>query len=281
MIEVVAPGMATTLQDRGRPGWAHLGVGRAGAADTAAHALGNRLVGNPQDLASLETCGGCVLRFSDATLVAVTGAAAPLGVDDGPPLGHGHAHVLPAGATLTVGAPRVGLRTYVAVRGGVAVEPVLGSRSRDTLWQIGPVIEPGTLLPVGPDPRTPIVAELAPARPLGDVVDVLPGPRLDWFADDAWTLLCRQAYTVGDDVDRIGCRLEGGRTLQRVNVAELPSEGLVLGAVQVPPDGQPIVMLADHPTTGGYPVIAVVDDASIATVAQARPGDTLRFRPAR
>ncbi|MFT3854697.1 MAG: biotin-dependent carboxyltransferase family protein [Ilumatobacteraceae bacterium] len=281
MIEVLVAGMATTVQDRGRPGWAHLGVGRSGAADVGAHALANRLVGNAEGLAALETSGGLVLRCVAPALVAVTGAPAPLTIVGGPALGYGHAHVLPAGATLTVGVPRAGLRTYVAVRGGIDVAPVLGSRSRDTLGQIGPSVRAGDVLPIGADPGTPITGDVAPARPAGDVVGVLPGWRRDWFAAGAWALLCGQPYTVGNDVDRVGCRLAGARPLERVVTDELPSEGLVLGAVQVPPDGQPIVMLADHPTTGGYPVIAVVDDASLGVVAQARPGDTLHLRPGR
>lgn len=281
MIEVLAVGMATTVQDCGRPGWAHLGVGRSGAADASAHALANRLVGNAEALAMLETSGGLVLRCIAPALVAVTGAPAPLTVDGGPALGYGHAHVLPAGATLTVGVPRSGLRTYVAVRGGIDIAPVLGSRSRDTLGGIGSIVRVGDVLPIGADPGTPVAGEVAPARPSGDIVGVLPGWRRDWFAAGAWALLCGQPYTVGNDVDRVGCRLAGTRPLDRAVTDELPSEGLVLGAVQVPPDGQPIVMLADHPTTGGYPVIAVVDDVSLGIVAQARPGDTLRFRAAR
>lgn len=281
MIDVVAAGMATTVQDRGRQGFAHVGVGRGGAADVRAHDLANRLVGNPADAATLETSGGLILRFGNATLVAVAGAPAGLAVEGAAPIGHGHAHVLPAGATLVVAAPITGLRTYIAVRGGVAVEPVLGSRSRDTLGAIGPVVATGDVLAVGADPGTPVTGELAPARSPGAELFVLPGPRLDWFADDAWSVLCSQPYTVANEVDRVGCRLRGEFELARSITTELPSEGLVVGAVQVPPEGQPIVMLADHPTTGGYPVIAVVDDVSLSAVAQARPGDVLRFRAAR
>jgi len=166
------------------------------------------------------------------------------------------------------------------VRGGIDVPPVLGSRSRDTLGGIGPLLAVGDLVAVGADPGTAVVVGLAPVRPPGDVVGVLVGPRLGWFAPGAWQLLCGQAYAVGD-VDRVGCRLTGARPLARARSVELPSEGLVLGAIQVPPDGQPIVVLADHPTTGGYPVIAVVDDDAIGIVAQSRPGDVLRFHPAR
>ncbi len=281
MIEVLAAGVATTVQDRGRPGWAHLGVGRSGAADLASHALANRLVGNDHGAAGLETSGGLRVRFHAAALVAVAGAPVTITVDGGPAMGQWHAHSLPAGAELGIGAVRRGLRAYVAVRGGLDVAPVLGSRSRDTLGGIGPLVGVGARLPIGVDPGTSIAADLAPVRDAGDVVVVLPGPRLDWFADGTWELLCTQPYTTSDEVDRVGARLHARTPLIRERTGELPSEGLVLGAVQVPPDGQPIVMLADHPVTGGYPVVAVVDDASLAVVAQARPGDVLRFRPAR
>lgn len=280
MIEVLATGIATTLQDHGRVGWAHLGVGRSGAADAVAHALVNRLVGNDEGAAALETSGGLRVRFAAPALVAVSGAPAVITVVAGPPMGHGHAHSLPAGAVLSIGAAPRGLRTYLAVRGGIAVDPVLGSRSRDTLGAIGPMVEAGVHLPIGPDPGSALAVDVAPRRELGEVVGLLPGPRLDWFAEGTWELLCGQPYTVTGEVDRVGCRLRGAVPLTRRQQGELPSEGLVLGAVQVPPDRQPIVMLADHPVTGGYPVVAVVDDESIAVVAQARPGDVLRFRAA-
>ncbi len=278
MIEVVALGIATTVQDRGRVGWAHLGVGRSGAADVAAHDLANRLVGNDPGAATLETCGALRLRFDAAAVLAVTGAPADLAVEGGPPMGTAHAHALPVGATLSVAAPRRGLRCYVAVRGGIDLPAVLGSRSRDTLGAIGPVVAAGDRLPVGPDPGSPIATDVAPTRQPTELM-VLPGPRLDWF--DSWSPLLTQPYVVGADIDRVGVRLAGDEPLRRRVSAELPSEGLVAGAVQVPPDGQPIVMLADHPVTGGYPVIAVVDDASMSAIAQARPGDTLHFRAAR
>jgi len=182
---------------------------------------------------------------------------------------------------LSLGMPPVGLRSYLAVRGGVAVPPVLGSRSTDTLSGLGPPpLAAGTVLAVGTLAGDEPVVDVAPVRPPSSrpVLEVLPGPRRDWFAAGAWALLCGQAYAVGNAIDRVGCRLVGERPLDRVVAGELPSEGLVLGAIQVPPDGQPIVMLADHPVTGGYPVIAVVDEAAIALAAQARPGDRIRFR---
>jgi allophanate hydrolase subunit 2 len=168
----------------------------------------------------------------------------------------------------------------LAVRGGVSVPARLGSRSWDSLSQLGPPpLRIGDRVAVGPDPRTP-VGELAPPAPLDPVVDVTIGPRADWFTDEAIATLLGAEWTVSSDLSRVGVRLIGP-ILDRTEATigrELPSEGLVTGAIQVPPSGQPIVMLADHPTTGGYPVIAVVDDDQLAKVVRRRPGDTLRFR---
>ncbi|MER6946051.1 biotin-dependent carboxyltransferase family protein [Nonomuraea sp. NPDC000554] len=183
------------------------------------------------------------------------------------------------GAELRLGTPAWGLRTYLAVRGGVAVEPVLGSRSTDSLSGLGPEpLRTGALLPVG-DVRAlpPIAVDLAPprdARPA--VLRVLPGPRDDWFVPGALADLCAGPYQVSQDSNRVGVRLSG-RELARARRGELPSEGMVTGAVQVPPSGQPIVFLADHPPTGGYPVIGVLAAADLPIAAQLRPGDEIRF----
>jgi biotin-dependent carboxylase-like uncharacterized protein len=166
----------------------------------------------------------------------------------------------------------------VAVRGGIDVPRVLGSRSSDTLGRIGPPrLRPGDVLPVGPDPRTPVPTAVAPVPMIETTprVRVWPGPRADWFVD-ALAALVATPWTVRHDSDRVGVRLDGP-PLARAHDRELPSEGLVTGAVQVPHDGRPIVMLADHPVTGGYPVVAVVDPADVPLVAQARPGVTVRF----
>lgn len=281
MIRIEWVGMATTVQDRGRHGWSHIGVGRSGAADVASHDLANRLVGNPPDVATLETSGGLRWTVLAPVLIALTGAPGYATVVGGPALGHGAPQSLPSGADVSLAFPEWGLRTYVAVRGGLDVPAVLGSRARDTLGGLGTEVAPGMTLRCGVGPLNPILADLAPtARPSSTIV-VEPGPRLDWFDSDAWSVLCGQPYVVEADTNRIGARLRGGVALRRARNEELPSEGLLLGAVQVAPDGQPTVMLADHPVTGGYPVIAVVTDGSVAAVAQARPGTTLRFTPAR
>ncbi|WP_433517050.1 biotin-dependent carboxyltransferase family protein [Nonomuraea sp. CA-143628] len=368
MIEVLTPGPYATVQDLGRPGYAHLGVPRSGAADEASLRLGNRLVGNPEDAAGIElTYGGARLAFHSAAWVAITGAPCPLSgpspipvgarpspadmgsgpspdavtsrpspdavgsgpppdaVGSGPPPGPveperrpgpveagrspitgeaGRASVpegarrsptlgagmnvpfwVPAGSELRFGAPVWGLRTYLAVRGGIAVEPVLGSRSTDSLSGLGPApLRQGTMLPVGGSGGlVEISVDLAPAgEPPPAVLRIVPGPRDDWFAPDALAELCAEPYEVSQDSNRVGVRLRG-RELARTREGELPSEGMVTGAVQVPPSGQPIVFLTDHPPTGGYPVIGVVRSADLPIAAQLRPGDSVRFtvRPGR
>ncbi|MEV0004248.1 biotin-dependent carboxyltransferase family protein [Micromonospora sp. NPDC050980] len=286
MIEVLRAGALTTVQDQGRPGWAHLGVPRSGALDPAALRLANRLVGNPEHAAGLEiTLTGCALRVTRAVTVALTGAPADVVVEHPPRTGPtprrpgdvGRPLSLPAGAVLRVGPARHGVRTWLAVGGGIAVEPVLGSRCTDTLSGLGPPpLRDGDRLPLGPPagPPGPVDVTITRPAPAELWLVVRPGPRQDWFTPDAFDRLRRAAYTVTPHSNRVGARLAGA-ALPRAVAGELPSEGLVLGAVQVPPDGQPLIFLADHPTTGGYPVIGVVDD--VTPLAQARPGTTVRF----
>ncbi|HEX2314442.1 MAG TPA: biotin-dependent carboxyltransferase family protein [Thermomonospora sp.] len=275
MIEVLRPGPLATVQDLGRPGLAHLGVPGSGAADRRSLRLANRLVGNPEDAAGLElTFGGAALRFHEAAWVAVTGAPAPLTVD-GRPCGLNAPCRVPAGALVEFGIPLEGARTYLAVRGGVDVPPVLGSRSTDLLSGLGPApLAAGDRLPVAPyENGPPMVVDQAPVPPLPllPTLRVLPGPRDDWFAPGAFAALTSGAWEVTADSNRVGVRL-AGRPIERARQGELPSEGMVTGAIQVPPDGMPIVFLADHPTTGGYPVIAVVAAADIPLAAQLKPG---------
>jgi biotin-dependent carboxylase-like uncharacterized protein len=291
MIEVRAPGPYATVQDLGRRGYAHLGVPCSGAADEASLRLANRLVGNPEGAAGIElTYGGARLVFHAGAWVAVTGAPCPLSVRSPDPVaaggvGSGVPFWVAAGSELRFGTPVWGLRTYLAVRGGVAVEPVLGSRSTDSLSGLGPPpLRQGTVLPVGSaGGLVEISVDLAPpARPRDAVLRIVPGPRDDWFAPGAPAELCAEPYEVSQDSNRVGVRLRG-RELARAREGELPSEGMVTGAVQVPPSGQPIVFLADHPPTGGYPVIGVVRTADLPIAAQLRPGDKVRFtvRPGR
>jgi len=277
-LTVLDTGPLTTVQDTGRPGQAALGIGRSGACDRASAALANRLVGNPPGAAVLEvTLGGLAVRAEADLLVVTTGARCAGATAHDAPVR------LRAGAALRLGLPDSGLRTYLAVRGGIDVAPVLGSRSTDVLAGLGPpVVAAGDELPVGTSPLPLPGVDLAPvADPPGGrlTVPVLPGPRADWFGPAAWAALTGAAYTVTSDSNRVGLRLDGP-TLERTVDGELPSEGMVRGALQVPPAGTPVLFLADHPVTGGYPVVGYVVDAHVDRCAQLRPGQPLRFRAA-
>lgn len=280
MLTVVAPGPLATIQDLGRPGWAAIGVPRSGAADRASAALANRLVGNDPTAALIEgTAGGLQVRAERGLLVAVTGAQTDVRMD-GRPMPMNAPFRLPAGGVLALGRPLVGLRSYLAVRGGIDVAPVLGSRSTDTLSGLGPSpLGAGDRLAVGQamgdEPVVDVAAVAGPRS--GPVLRVLPGPRRELFVPEAWPALVGARWTVSSDSDRVGVRLTGPG-LRRAAGAELPSEGLVPGAIQVPPDGAPVLFLADHPVTGGYPVLAVVVTADLPLAAQVRPGDEVRFR---
>lgn len=280
MIGVVRPGPLATVQDLGRPGRAHLGVPRSGAADDRSLRLANRLVGNREDAAGVEfTLGGAALRFHARAWIAVTGAPAPLRIN-GRACGTNTPCFVPSGALLELGTPPSGLRSYLAVRGGLAIDKVLGSRSTDLLSGLGPApLRRGDRLPLGPTTGLgEITADVAPAPSMPDepVLRILPGPRDDWFSEDAMVTLTSASYTATQDSNRVGVRLDGP-PLPRVRKGELSSEGTVIGSLQVPPSGHPIIFLADHPTTGGYPVIAVLASAAIPLAAQLRPGQRLRF----
>lgn len=290
VLYVRAPGALTTIQDAGRPGMGAFGVGRSGAADLPALQAGNRLVGNDPDAAGLEvTAGGLTLVAQSRAIIAVTGADAPvlLGPGGGAPrpVGAYARLVLTTGDTVTVGAPTAGLRSYLAVRGGIEAEPVLGSRAYDSHAGLGPrPLRTGDRITAGRAHRLlPAVEALPrPYRAPGPVpLAVLPGPRADWFTPDARRLLLSQLWTATAAMDRVGVRLTAPRTLERSVAGELPSEGMVTGAVQVPGGGTPVIFLADHPVTGGYPVIAVLTAAAVARAAQLTPGTPVRFVPAR
>ncbi|MFI8087068.1 biotin-dependent carboxyltransferase family protein [Streptomyces sp. NPDC086080] len=279
-LAVVRAGALTTVQDRGRPGHAHLGVPRSGALDGPAAALANRLTGNAPDAAVLETTlDGCSVRPRSTVTMAVTGAPCPVTVDGGP-VAWGAPVRVRAGSVLDVGPAVSGVRAYVAVSGGIAVEQALGSRSTDLLSGLGPApLTDGSVLPLGrPGHQSHARVDVAPqpAPPAELLLRVVLGPRDDWFTPTAVRLFTSRAYHVSPASNRIGLRTTGP-VLERAKRAELPSEGVVLGAVQVPPDGTPVVFLADHPTTGGYPVIAVVRPTDLPAAAQAVPGTPVRF----
>lgn len=258
MIGVRAWGVGGRVVDAGVPGRGWLGASRGGAVDLESYTLADRLLGNTSGTQQFETSGGLVVELTAPAMLVQTGAVVELAVDGGPPLGWGSPVVLPAGCTVRIGRLIDGARAYVAVRGGL--------------------VGAGARFAVGPDPQTPAAGHPAARRPPRTEIAVWPGPRVDWFDDDALRLLTNATYVV-TTTSPVGTRL-AGPALTRAVQDELPSEGMVEGAVQVPPDGQPIVMLAGHPTTGGYPVIAVVDPADVAHLAQAAPGTEIRFRPA-
>ena len=287
-LEVLRPGLQLLVQDLGRPGFASMGVSAAGAADRSALTAANRLVGNAETAAGLESFGGGVLlRSTGDGVAAVTGPTGTITVTaaDGTVLTPrlGEAFALADGDELELGPAERGVRRYLAVRGGIDVETALGSSSADTLAGLGPAaVDKGTTLSVH-DPRTaPHLVDPAPARPrdlpqAGETVEmtVTLGPREDWFTDAGVETLLSQVWTVTHESDRVGLRLSGEVPLERARTGELPSEGAVTGALQVPPNGQPVLFGPDHPLTGGYPIIASVDDLDLA--AQLPPGVKLRF----
>ncbi|MFI0258490.1 biotin-dependent carboxyltransferase family protein [Streptomyces sp. NPDC017056] len=280
----VRAGALTTVQDLGRAGHAHLGVPRAGALDEPAHRLANRLVGNPEGAAALETTlTGCAVRVRTATVAAVTGAPCPVTVD-GRPAPWGAPVRLPAGSVLDAGPATAGLRSYLAFAGGIDAEPVLGSRAADLLSGLGPApLSDGCVLPLGDPYGPPAAVDAVPRTGLPAAGLVLPcvlGPRDDWFTEAGLRTLATGRFRVSSASNRIGLRTEGP-PLERRKDGELPSEGMPLGALQVPPDGLPVLFLNDHPTTGGYPVVGVVPERFLAAAAQAAPGTPVRFVPRR
>lgn len=293
-LEVVAPGLRTLVQDLGRHGQAGLGVSLSGALDHGALRAANRIVGNPVDAAVLENLlGGLALRCHGRAVVAVTGAAADIEIVTASgrrvPARTWRPLALDDGETLRIATPHAGVRCYVAVRGGWGVEPVLGSCATDTLSGIGPApLGAGDVLAVGASlARSSLAAVLPDLEPpaglarAGDTValDIVLGPRADWFTPAALALLAAQPWTVTPQSDRVGMRLAGTGPLARRIGGELPSEGAVAGSIQVPASGQPVLFLADHPLTGGYPVIGALASHELDRAAQIPVGAHLRFRP--
>jgi biotin-dependent carboxylase-like uncharacterized protein len=283
-LHVEHPGALALVEDLGRPGFSHLGVAASGALDRGALALANRLVGNADGAAALELLvGGFRARFEDESWFAVTGAWGSIRLD-GRPIAPYTAARGRDGSVLEIGVAERGIRYVLAVRGGLEVPAVLGSRSRDTLAGLGPEpIAEGQVLPIGTEPAAsvPVVDQDVAFPPPQQAVTLAlrPGPRADWFTDAARATLFEAEWRLSEQADRIGARLEG-QALERLVAGELVSEATVPGSVQVAGGGQPTILLADRPVTGGYPVIAVVASASLDAVAQLRPGQPVRFRHA-
>ncbi len=298
-IRILNPGALSLIQDLGRRGHGGLGVSAAGALDRASIRRANRLVGNKSTAAAVETVnGGLTIQAVGDQVIAVAGAPSSLTITspsdaapddrDGPvtqprtvPMAAPFA--LLDGETLTVGAPEAGFRSYLAVRGGADLPAVLGSRSTDTLSGLGPApLAAGQLLGVGQDTESTAVGspELQPDFPAPGsvtVLDIVPGPREDWFDPAELESLCSQEWQVTPQSNRVGMRLSG-EPLKRSREGELPSEGTMAGAIQIPPAGLPVLFLADHPITGGYPVIGVVTDEQLDRAAQVPIGGSIRFR---
>lgn len=276
-IFVEKPGSLTLIEDLGRAGHAHLAVPRSGAADRPACMRANRRVGNADNAAVLEmTLLGARLRFEVDALVALAGADMDARLDEAS-LAPESAVAVRAGQVLACGAARRGVRAYLAVAGGIEAPLLLGSRSHDLLSGLGPApLCAGDRLAVGATRGTPRAVTAPPAIVDTPALRFVPGPRDDWFTPEALRALGGAPYTVSPDSNRIAIRLVGA-VLARARQGELPSEGLVPGAIQVPGNGQPVVMLADHPTTGGYPVIGVVLPEDLWALAQVPPGGAVRF----
>lgn len=277
------------LQDAGRTGHAALGVSRSGALDLASFHAANDMLGNARNAPALEIMfGGITLTCVEPVTLALTGAPCSmlLTSGDGPEIRFqpSASFALDAGDTLAIGAPAQGMVSYLGIRGGFLAEPVMGSASRDSLAGIGPEpVVTGSRLSVGQQARRavdplPLPAPQLPAS--GDIVDidVIIGPRDDWFTETGLRTLTSQDWRVTPEVSRVGKRLAGPLPLERHDATELPSEPTVPGAIQVPHSGQPVVFLADHPVTGGYPVIAVVARHHLDLMAQVPPGALIRFR---
>ena len=283
-LEILRTGPLAVVEDLGRPGLAHLGVSRSGAADRRAHKLANRLVANPDDRATVEvTFGGFAARVRGGDVdIAVTGADTDPAVN-GIKFGTNSIQHVRDGQVIALGAPRAGLRTYLAVRGGICVQPVLGSRSYDVMSAIGPApLRAGDRLPVGEHTDAYPELDQAPVAAISEhlvELSAVPGPRDDWLVNpDA---LVHTIWMASNRSDRVGMRLEGRPLQSRYPDRQLPSEGATRGAIQVPPNGLPVILGPDHPVTGGYPVVGVLVDEDIDKVAQVRPGQYVQLHWAR
>lgn len=285
MIEVLAPGLLTTVQDaRGRLNLGRFGVATGGALDSSAAVEANLLVGNPPDAALLEiTLVGPTLEFSIETAVAISGADLNATLDRQPLKPHWSYRVR-SGSVLSFGERQRGARAYLAVADGLQLPPVLGSPAADLRGGFsglaGRALRAGDTLPIRhvPDVVSRCGRSLTHGCATSGPLRILPGPHLDHFAPGAFDWLCQQSWQITDQADRIGYRLSGP-PLRHVRPPEVVSLGLPVGAIQVPGDGQPIVLLADHQPTGGYPVLACVIRADLGRLAQRVPGEEVTFTP--
>jgi len=283
-IVIQMPGLFTTVQDLGREGYGPLGVSPSGAADPISLRIGNRLVGNSEGIAALEmTLVGGAFTFEAAALIALTGADFGASID-GVSLPPWSSLEVQPGQTVALGASRSGARAYLCVQGGIAVAPFLGSASTHVLSGLGGfegrALRKGDRLELGA--VIPVVRKRSLAPKMLErfqprkVIRVTDGPQSDWFEDSAWQTFCSGAFRVTEQSNRMGIRLEGP-SIPLDSSREMITEGVSLGAVQVPPSGQPIILFVDQQTTGGYPKIANVISADVHSLGQLRPRDVIRF----
>jgi antagonist of KipI len=284
MIRVLDPGPLTTVQDAGRSGQMRYGIPPSGPVDRRSFVLANRLVGNPDGAAALEfTLMGPRLRAETPCTIAVTGADPPVTLNDAAAPAW-TTLTLEAGDVLRIGAVRAGVRGYVAVAGGIDVPPVLGSRATYLRGRMGGMhgraLARDDQLPLGAAPAAPrrraVPLDARPEWGGEPMLRVVLGPQADRFTDDGIAAFLGGSYQLLPQSDRMGARLNGAR-ITHARGHDIISDGIALGAVQVPGDGQPIVMLVDRQSTGGYTKIATVCSFDIARVGQAKPGQRLRF----
>lgn len=290
-LEIISPGLHSVLQDLGRPGQTGQGVSRSGALDLGALKAANRAVGNPSDMACVESVlGGLSFICHGRAVIAITGAHTPVSITNASGLQWQADNYQPieldTGDSVRLGSPLAGLRSYLAIRGGFEVTPVLGSLSTDTLAQVGPpalavgdrlgftTVNHGTSVSLNETPAfdLPTASDIV-------TLDVILGPRTDWFTEEAIQRLGSQPWRVTSQSNRVGIRLAGETPLARSNHQELPSEGTSVGAIQVPASGQPVLFLADHPLTGGYPVIGAVASYHLDLAGQIPVNAQIRFNP--
>lgn len=282
-IRVQKPGLSTTVQDYGRFGFAHLGISPCGAADAVSLRIANRLVGNDQYAPALEmTLLGATLQFLSDAEIALSGA------DCGCTLGKdGVAMYSPlkvtANSVLQCGSTLNGVRTYLAIAGGINVPLIMGSASTDVRGKFGGIegrrLKAGDVLEVGNDAHGPFRS--IPSRILDELsrtgpIRVTRGAQANWFSKEQFNQFLASSYTISEQSDRAGLRLNG-ESINPIGPGQLLTDGIPLGAIQVPPDGQPILLFVDQQTTGGYPKIANAIAADIHRIGQLRPRDEIRF----
>jgi len=282
-LRVLVPGPLTTIQDGGRRGWLRFGVPGSGALDPCALAAANLLVGNAGDAGALElTLAGGTFAAEGALRIALCGADMDLTID-GAPAARDRSHTLAPGAVVSIGTARSGARAYLAAGGGFAVPPAFGSVATHLRSGIGGfggrALRTGDVLPVtGPVPSGPELRLAEAPPPLPPRVRVVLGPQDDYFTPTALALLSESAFTITAQSDRMGYRL-AGPALEHAKGFNIVSDGIAPGSIQVPGSGQPIILLADRQTTGGYPKIATAISADLPALGRMRPGDTVRFEP--